>query len=161
MYCFSATTLSFYPKELLDVYADAGTLPSDLIEIGDDIYAQFAAQPPAGKMRGADKKGKPVWVNVPVPVVTADAVAATARRYRDAFITATDAMTIIDYSIDDKPLTDAQRSELMAIRAAYRAWPTLANWPLIELPELPQWLLIEAVNQGYRVPVWPEVRDVA
>ncbi|MBW5824052.1 tail fiber assembly protein [Yersinia kristensenii] len=161
MYCFSATTLSFYPKELLDVYADAGTLPSDLIEIGDDIYAQFAAQPPAGKMRGADKKGKPVWVNVPVPTVTADDIAATARRYRDAFITATDAITIVDYSIDDKPLTDAQRSELMAIRAAYRAWPTLANWPLIELPELPQWLLIEAVNQGYRVPVWPEVRDVA
>lgn len=161
MYCFSATTLSFYPAELLDVYADAGTLPNDLIEIGNDIYSQFAAQPPAGKMRGADKKGKPVWVNVPAPVVTADAVAATARRYRDAFITATDAITIIDYSIDDNPLTEAQRSELMAIRAVYRAWPTSDNWPLIELPELPQWLLIEAVNQGYRVPVWPDMSYVA
>lgn len=161
MYCFSATTLSFYPAELLDVYTAAGTLPDDLVDIDDDIYAQFAAQPPAGKMRGADKKGKPEWVNVPAPVITADDVAATARRHRDAFIRATDSMMVGDYSIDDKPLTDAQRSELMTVRLAYKSWPTVAGWPLIELPELSQWLLIEAVSQGYRVPVWPEVRDVA
>ncbi|WP_145510121.1 MULTISPECIES: tail fiber assembly protein [Yersinia] len=155
MYHFSATTLSFYPAELLDVYAEAGTLPDDLIEIGDDIYSEFANEAPVGKMRGADQKGKPVWVNVPVPTVTADDIAATARSYRDAFIKATDSMMVGDYSIDDNPLTDAQRSELIVIRASYRSWPTLTNWPLIELPELPQWLLIEAVNQGYRTPVWP------
>ncbi|MFQ6290470.1 tail fiber assembly protein [Yersinia enterocolitica] len=161
MYCFSATTLSFYPKELLEVYADAGTLPGDLVEIDDDVYAQFSDMQPIGKKRGANKKGMPEWVDIPAPVITDDDIAATARRYRDAFIAATDAMTIVDYSIDDKPLTEAQRSELIATRAAYRSWPTLTNWPLIELPELPQWLLIEAVNQGYRVPVWPELPDVA
>ncbi|PHZ33731.1 phage tail protein [Yersinia kristensenii] len=64
-------------------------------------------------------------------------------------------MTLSDYSIDDTLLTNAQRAELTATRALYRAWPTLESWPLIELPELPQWLLVEAVNQGYRVPVWP------
>ncbi|EKN6156618.1 phage tail protein [Yersinia enterocolitica] len=74
---------------------------------------------------------------------------------------ATDPMMVSDYSIDDMPLTEAQRSELTIIRAAYRAWPTVAGWPLVEMPELPQWLLIEAVNQGYRVPVWPELSDVA
>ncbi|HHX7277447.1 TPA: tail fiber assembly protein [Yersinia enterocolitica] len=161
MYYFSATTLSFYPAELLDAYADAGTLPADLVEIDDDIYAQFSDKQPTGKKRGANKKGMPEWVVIPAPVITDDDIAATARRYRDAFITATDALTIIDYSIDDKPLTDAQRSELIAVRATYRAWPTSANWPLIELPALPQWLLIEAVNHGYRVPVWPELPDVA
>lgn len=161
MYCFSATTLSFYPKELLAVYTEAGTLPDDLIEIDDDIYHQFINQPSAGKMRGVSKKGMPLWVDVPAPIVTADDIAATARYYRDAFIVATDSMMVSDYSIDDKPLTEAQRSELIATRAAYRSWPTLANWPLIELPELPQWLLIEAVNQGYRVPVWPVLPDVA
>ncbi|HDM8439738.1 TPA: tail fiber assembly protein [Yersinia enterocolitica] len=161
MYFFSATTLSFYPKELLAVYADAATLPDDLIEIDDDIYHQFINQSSAGKMRGVGKSGMPLWVDVPASVVTADDIAATARNYRDAFIAATDAMMVSDYSIDDKPLTEAQRSELIATRAAYRSWPTLANWPLIELPELPQWLLIEAVNQGYRVPAWPELPDVA
>ncbi|PHZ33730.1 phage tail protein [Yersinia kristensenii] len=64
-------------------------------------------------------------------------------------------MTLSDYSIDDTLLTNAQRTELTATRALYRAWPTLESWPLIELPELPQWLLVEAVNQDYRVPVWP------
>ncbi|MFB5184679.1 phage tail protein [Yersinia intermedia] len=83
--------------------------------------------------------------------------ANTARQYRDAFIIATDPMMVNDYSIDDKPLTEAQRSELISTRAAYRSWPTVASWPLIELPKLPQWLLVEAVNQGYRVPVWPEL----
>ncbi|HDL8251651.1 phage tail protein [Yersinia kristensenii] len=62
---------------------------------------------------------------------------------------------VSDYSIDDTLLTNAQRAELTATRALYRAWPTLESWPLIELPELPQWLLVEAVNQGYIVPTWP------
>ncbi len=161
MYYFSATTLSFYPAELLDVYAEAGTLPADLVEIDDDAYAQFSDAQPTGKKRGADKKGKPVWVNVPVPVTTVDDIAATARRYRDEFLTATDPLTIIDYSIDDSPLTDEQRGELMAARQIFKIWPTTAGWPLVELPELPQWLLIEAVNQGYRVPVWPDASHVA
>lgn len=87
--------------------------------------------------------------------VDSDRVACFARTHRDAFITATDSLMISDYSIDDIPLTETQRSELLVIRSAYRVWPTLENWPMIELPELPQWLLIEAVNQGFQVPVWP------
>ncbi|WP_145554843.1 phage tail protein [Yersinia canariae] len=85
----------------------------------------------------------------------ADAVACTARSYRDALIMVTDSLMLSDYCIDDAPLAAEQRTELTETRATYRAWPTQENWPLIELPELPQWLLIEAVNQGYRVPVWP------
>ncbi|HHH0018846.1 TPA: phage tail protein, partial [Yersinia enterocolitica] len=87
--------------------------------------------------------------------------ASIARQYRDAFIITTDPMMVSDYSIDDMPLTEAQRSELISTRAAYRSWPTVAGWPLVELPELPQWLLIEAVNNGYRVPVWPDAAYVA
>ncbi|WP_145491604.1 tail fiber assembly protein [Yersinia rohdei] len=90
-----------------------------------------------------------------------DKIAAFARSHRNAFIVATDPMMVSDYCIDDIPLSEAQRSELIATRAAYRSWPTLAHWPLIALPELPHWLLIEAVNQGYRVPVWPDASHVA
>ncbi|EMY3532207.1 phage tail protein [Yersinia ruckeri] len=69
-------------------------------------------------------------------------------------------MMVSDYSIDDIPLTSTQRTELMVTRAAYRSWPTLAGWPLIELPVIGEsdksrWLLIEAVNNGYVVPEWP------
>lgn len=84
-----------------------------------------------------------------------DKIAAIARDYRDTFLSTTDAMMTSDFSVDDIPLTESKRSELIATRAAYRAWPTLADWPLIELPDIPQWLLIEAVNKGYRVPIWP------
>lgn len=104
-------------------------------------------------MRGANKKRLLVWVNIPAPIVTADEMDADARGYRDTFIVATTPMMVSDYCIDDIPLTEAQREELIATRARYPVWPTQENWPLIELPELPQWLLVEAVNQGYCVPV--------
>ena len=161
MYKFSHSTGGFYPAHLLKNYAAAGMLPDDLIDIDGDIHVQFTGQPPAGAMLGADAKGFPAWVDIPVPTLIQDELAAKARHYRNAFIIATDPMMVSDYSIDDVPLTEAQRSELTIIRAAYRAWPTVTGWPLVELPELPQWLLIEAVNQGYRVPVWPELPDVA
>lgn len=85
----------------------------------------------------------------------ADAIASIARKYRDALIMATDSLMLSDYCIGDTLLTAAQQTELLAIRSSCRAWPTQENWPLIELPEIPQWLLIEAVNQGYIVPTWP------
>ncbi|WP_392433204.1 phage tail protein [Yersinia sp. HM-2024] len=88
-------------------------------------------------------------------------LAATARMFRDTFIIATDPLMVSDYSIDDAPLTEEQRGELIGVRAIYRSWPTVAGWPLVELPELPQWLLIEAVNNGYRVPIWPDASYVA
>ncbi|CNK29108.1 putative tail fiber assembly protein [Yersinia aldovae] len=156
MYCFSAKKCCFYPSELLSVYAKAGTLPDDLVDIDDDIYIQFTQRPPMGKMRGTDNKGMPVWIDIPAsPALTHDELATMARCYRDEFIAATDRLMISDYCINDEPLAEYQRNELMTTRAAYRTWPTSFGWPLIELPELPQWLLIEAVNQGYRVPVWP------
>ncbi|MGL4486522.1 MAG: phage tail protein [Yersinia sp. (in: enterobacteria)] len=91
-----------------------------------------------------------------------DQQAAVARRYRDAFIKATDPMMVSDYSIEDQLITEEQRTELVAIRLAYKQWPSQDGWPLIELPVItptgtdkPSWLLVEAVNNGYQVPVWP------
>ncbi|EKN5087434.1 TPA: tail fiber assembly protein [Yersinia enterocolitica] len=161
-YLYSASTNSFYPSELVDVYKAANSFPEDTIDVDDGVYIEFSASAaPVGKVRAAGKKGLPVWGDIIQPILDADELAAKARHYRNAFIIATDPMMVSDYSIDDKPLTEAQRSELAITRAAYRAWPTVTGWPLVELPELPQWLLIEAVNQGYRVPVWPELPDVA
>lgn len=155
-YLFSEQNNSFYPIHLIDDYKNAEIWPTDGVEVDEDIFSLYSGMPPAEKIRGADSQGMPVWVDLPKPPPpTTDALAAIARGYRDAFIIATDSMMVSDYCIDDTLLAEAQRTELLATRAAYRTWPTVENWPLIELPELPQWLLVEAVNQGYRVPVWP------
>ncbi|HDL7837079.1 TPA: phage tail protein [Yersinia enterocolitica] len=162
---FSPVLVAFIPENMAQDGSFHDEITKSLVVVSDEELALYWKQPaPLGQMLGV-ADNRPVWVDIPPlsppPPLTTDELAAKARQYRDSFIVATDPMMVSDYSIDDKPLTDAQRSELIAVRATYRAWPTSANWPLIELPALPQWLLIEAVNQGYRVPVWPEVRDVA
>ncbi|CNJ31085.1 phage tail protein [Yersinia mollaretii] len=152
---FSPTMLSFRTLNMVEdgSYGDGY---GDFIELSDSENLIYWKQsPPAGQVLGV-VNGRPAWVDIPPPEpLTADELNATARQYRDNFIVATDPMMVSDYSIDDIPLTEAQRTELTTARAIYRVWPTVENWPLIELPELPQWLLVEAVNQGYRVPVWP------
>lgn len=153
MYKFSKKTLGFYPAELMDIYIQAGTLPDDVVDVDVAGHKEFTKQPPAGKILGADDCGLPIWVDTPAPTLTE--LAAQARRYRDAFLTATDQMTLVDYSISDVPLNAEQRAELLAVRQSYKSWTNEPGWPLIELPELPTWLLIEAVNRGYRVPKWP------
>jgi hypothetical protein len=155
-YLYDAVTNAFYPLAMQADYEVAGMWPKIGVEVDEDLFASFQ-NPSPGKIRVPGKDGYPAWADIPPPVLTAHGLAATARSYRDAFITATDSMMVSDYCIGDTPLTNVQRTELTTTRATYRAWPTVENWPLIELPELPQWLLVEAVNQGYRVPVWPDL----
>lgn len=160
-YFYSPMNNAAYPESLKTEYQAAQTWPDDAVQITDETYQTFfACASPAGKTRIAGKQGQPVWGDIPVYVPTEDELAAHARRYRDAFIQATDPMMVSDYSIDDAPLTESQRSELITARLAFKQWPTLAGWPLIELPVISQpdksrWLLTEAVNNGYVVPVWP------
>ncbi|HHL2562317.1 TPA: phage tail protein [Yersinia enterocolitica] len=154
-YLFSDIKNLFFPYSSMEDYKQAGMWPEFGVDVDEDIFTLYTGEPPVGKVRGSID-GMPAWVDVsPQQPLTSDELAAKARIHRDDFIIATDPMMVSDYSIDDISLTEAQRAELTATRAAYRSWPTLENWPLIELPELPQWLLVEAVNQGYRVPVWP------
>ncbi|AJJ18341.1 putative tail fiber assembly protein [Yersinia intermedia] len=156
-YSFSEKNNCFYPHALIKDYMRAGAWPDDALEVNEETFAIYSGMAPAGKVRGVSD-GMPVWLDIPNQTLTENEVATMARRYRDLFIASTDVLMVSDYSIDDTPLTQAQRTELTAIRSDYRAWPTRDNWPLIDLPELPQWLLIEAVNQGYRVPDWPVVK---
>ncbi|WP_145588500.1 phage tail protein [Yersinia aldovae] len=156
MKSWSAKNNSFFDTDQLERYVSAGWDLSDVTEIPDSLFHEYTVFP-LGKCRVV-VDGMPAWVNIPTPpALTSDELAAKARRYRDDFITATDPMMVSDYCIGDTQLTEAQRTALMEARTAYRSWPTVESWPLIELPELPQWLLIEAVNQGYRVPAWPPV----
>ncbi len=65
-YKFSATTTSFYPVALLDMYEQAGTLPADLVDVTDEMYTEFTGLAPEGKIRGS-KGENPAWVDIPPP----------------------------------------------------------------------------------------------
>ncbi|MBQ0956918.1 hypothetical protein [Serratia symbiotica] len=63
-YKFSPSTISFYPIEFLDAYVEAGTLPDDIVDVSDEVYAEYCGTPPSGKTRGS-KNGQPAWVDIP------------------------------------------------------------------------------------------------
>lgn len=64
-YLFSATENAFYPYELRESYEKAGTWPEKGIDVDESVFFEFTQNVPDGKMRGSDKKGNPVWVDVP------------------------------------------------------------------------------------------------
>ena len=155
-YFYSPAENAFYPAALEDAYRAAGTLPDDLIAVEDGVFAEFSACPPQGKTRAAGSNGMPCWVDIPQKEVTEDEIKAQARGLRDEFIESTDKMLVPDYTINDEPLTEEHRGELIEIRLAFKSWPAKEGWPNIELPEIPRWILIEAVNNGYVAPNWPK-----
>lgn len=155
-YYYSCTTNAFYPKSLLENYKLAGTLPDDVQPVGEDVFIEFSATPPDGMQRSAGVEGLPVWEEIPPVVLSEDEIKGRARLLRDSFISSTDSMLVEDYTINDIKLTDEQRAELLKIRLDFKKWPSQIGWPVIVLPEIPQWLLVEAVNNGYRVYNWPE-----
>ncbi|AXG47987.1 tail fiber assembly protein [Photorhabdus laumondii] len=68
MYFYSAKTNSFYPIELEQNYIASGSLPDDIIEVGLDIYQEYAANNvPEGKYRIAGQNGLPEWADIPPP----------------------------------------------------------------------------------------------
>lgn len=66
MYFFSAKTLLFYPKNMMDEYKASGSWPNDAIEVSEDIYKEFLTSP-KGKTRSATSNGTPCWIDVPLP----------------------------------------------------------------------------------------------
>uniref|UniRef100_A0A7M2QMY4 Tail fiber assembly protein n=1 Tax=feces metagenome TaxID=1861841 RepID=A0A7M2QMY4_9ZZZZ len=155
-YFYSPRENAFYPAALEDAYRAAGTLPNDLIAVDSCVFTEFSACPPAQKIRAAGPDGMPCWVDVRKVELTEDEIKAYARSLRDKFIESTDKMLMADFSINDVSLTDEQQKEVIEIRQKYKAWPMADGWPYIELPVIPRWILIEAANNGYVVPDWPE-----
>lgn len=64
-YIFSAFLNGFLPLVWKKEKEAAGTWPDDAVEISYEDYLKFTADAPGGKMLGSDKKGNPVWVDVP------------------------------------------------------------------------------------------------
>lgn len=155
-YVYSPSKNAFYPKSLQSTYVSAGTWPDDEIAVSDEVFTQYTDTPPIGKIRMAGDNGLPEWGDTPQTQESDEQRKARARSLRDSFILSTDKLLIDDYTINNEVITDEQRTELMEVRASYKSWPQAEGWPNIELPDIPQWLLIEAVNNGYVVYSWPE-----
>lgn len=63
---FSATTCWFYPLDMKQDYIAAGSWPDDAVEMTDkEKETYWTTQPPSGKQLGGDKKGRPVWIDIP------------------------------------------------------------------------------------------------
>lgn len=65
-YVFDAENKVFYPVVLKEVYQEKEMWPDTGVEVTETVYDSFR-NPPEGKTVGADKKGKPVWVDTPAP----------------------------------------------------------------------------------------------
>lgn len=67
---YSASTNAFYAADLIDEYIEAGTLPTDAVDVDTDTFVEFTNDPPEGKVRAAGKKGLPAWIGTPKPAIT-------------------------------------------------------------------------------------------
>ncbi|EOC1089963.1 tail fiber assembly protein [Cronobacter sakazakii] len=65
-YFYDAVTLAFYPLAMEESYRAAGMWPDKGVEVDEDVFSEFR-DPPPGKVRSADKKGRPCWADAPTP----------------------------------------------------------------------------------------------
>lgn len=153
MVYYSKNLNGFIPELFKEdgTYTD-DTWPSDAVLLTEDeISKYFKVTPPVGKKLG-EKKGRPVWEDLPQKEIDYE---AEARTLRNNFISFTDVMVVVDYSIKDEGLTASQINDLMETRKLYKSWPKQKDWPLIELPKVPKWLLDHTIANGYKEPLWP------
>lgn len=137
-YKFSATTKSFYPVEMLDIYEAAGTLPADLVDVTDKDYTIFTGTAPDGKTRGSNKKGQPAWVGIPSPTPEQQRSQAAYRK-QNGMDEASAVITPLQDALDTGIATDDEKRQLTAWRT-YRALLSRINpedAPDIKWPDKP------------------------
>ncbi len=64
---YSASKNAFYSYEWKDEYDAAGTWPADAVDVSDDTWREYSAEPPVGKFLSSDASGMPVWIDKPAP----------------------------------------------------------------------------------------------
>ncbi|BBS91716.1 tail assembly chaperone [Klebsiella sp. WP7-S18-CRE-02] len=80
-YKYSASQNLRYLISLIPFYSDQSALPDDMVDISDDMAAEFFDNPaPDGKVRAAGEDGLPCWVDA--PEVSHDELVAQAENKR-------------------------------------------------------------------------------
>lgn len=110
-YIYSPSTASFYPVVMKQAYIDAGTWPEDGKEVSNDVFEEFAQNPPEGKIRG-DVDGMPGWVDIPPPSEE-EKIASNALELEARMREATQAITIWQTKLlMGRKLTDKETASL-------------------------------------------------
>lgn len=138
-YKYSPTQNLRYLNSLLPSYTDQGALPDDMIDISDDIAAEFFDFPaPEGKVRAAGSDGLPCWVDV--PETTHESLVAQAEYQRSVLrASAESEISWRQDAVDAEIATDEETAKL----AAWKKYRVLlmrvdtSTAPAIKWPPLP------------------------
>ncbi|TGC25270.1 tail fiber assembly protein [Escherichia sp. E1130] len=134
MYLFSGKTLAFYPASNKQAYIDAGTLPDDVVKVGDDVRDIYNFAPPEGKVLGVGKDGLPAWVDIPPE----DLISAADVEKQNRIDQANDYMNSKQWpgkaamgrlSDSDKTQYNARLDYLDALEAVDTSTAPDINWP--------------------------------
>ncbi|GAB7445502.1 tail fiber assembly protein [Enterobacter asburiae] len=66
-YAFSPANKTFYSYQWRDEFANSGTWPEDAVDVTDETFLEYSANPPQGMALGAGDNSLPQWVPVPPP----------------------------------------------------------------------------------------------
>lgn len=124
---------------------NASTWPGDAVLLTSEEQATYWKQPtPPGKCLGVEG-GRPAWAEAST-ALTAEALAARERAWRDVRVSATE--WLVTRHRDEREmelstaLAQAQFAELLVYRQNLRDWPQSPDFPnLAHRPSEPSWLV--------------------
>jgi hypothetical protein len=135
---FSASTNGFYSSENQALFEEAGTWPVDAVAVTDEKYTELFDGQTSGKVITADKKGKPVLTDPPLP--TTGELLTNAENQREALMAkANAAVTPLQDAVDIGEVTERELASLTAWKK-YRVALNrldLSTAPEITWPEVP------------------------
>lgn len=142
---FSPSTLTFYPKSMIEDGSYGDNLPSDLVEITEKEQNTYWKQsPPSGQILGA-LIGRPEWVDTPPPskeevVATANSTKARLKAVADS------AIEWRQDAVDDRSASDREIADLATWRKYRIALMRVdtSKAPNIEWPVVPSTVSTEA-----------------
>ncbi|HGM6900737.1 TPA: tail fiber assembly protein, partial [Serratia marcescens] len=135
-YGFSASTGAFYVYEDRASYEENGNWPADVKPVSDEVWQAYCGQGPAGKVRGADRKGLPCWVDAPPPTKST-LVAAAERKKAELLDVAGKAIAPLQ-DADDLAIATEEEAAQLRLWKTYRVQLNRINpqdapetdWPL-------------------------------
>ncbi len=136
---FSKNTTAFYADSLKLEYDAAGTWPDDAVEMTNEEIAVYQGQSaPTGKVLGADKKGRPVWIDSP-PLTKEQLIEQAEAQKQSLLAEANIAIAPLQDAVDLDMATDEEIAQLKAWKI-YRVYLTRVDTSLapdIDWPKKP------------------------
>lgn len=137
-YIFSPKQNAFYPLSLKEDYELAGSWPDDGVPVTEEVFKEYTAQPPSGKIRGAVNNA-PAWLDAPAPTHE-EMVSEAERKKAELRKNADDEIAWRQDAVDTDIATESEITEL----AAWKKYRVLlmrvdtTKAPEIKWPDKPQ-----------------------